>query len=121
MRTWIARGFSPAASTDAPVCDADPFPNFHAMLTRKTSRGTVIGGDETITIEQAITAYTAFGAYVNRAERHRGTLAPGMAADVAVWSRDLLSATPDEILHDTRCDLTLLGGEPVHDRRGEWR
>jgi predicted amidohydrolase YtcJ len=56
---------------------------------------------------------------VNRAEHHRGRLAPGLAADVAVFSRDLLTASPDEILHDTRCDLTILGGEVVYDRAGE--
>lgn len=121
MRTWIERGFRPAASSDAPVCDADPFPNFYTMLTRKTSRGTVVGGGEAISAVQALQAYTEFGAYVNKAERHRGKLLPGMAADVAVFSRDLLTASPDEILHDTQCDLTLLAGRPVHDRLGVWR
>lgn len=120
MRSWIERGFHPAASTDSPVCDADPFPNFYTMLTRKTSRGTVIGGDETLTAAQALQAYTEFGAHVNKAEKHRGKLLPGMAADIAVWSRDLLTATPEQILHETACDLTLLAGEPVHDREAIW-
>lgn len=121
MKTWIDMGFSPAASTDAPVCDANVWPNFYTMLTRKTSRGTVIGGGEAITIERAIQAYTEFGAYVNRCEDHRGTLRPGQAADVAVFSRDLLTATPEQILSETRCDLTILGGACVHDATGEWR
>lgn len=121
MKTWIDMGFRPAASTDAPVCDANVWPNFYAMLTRKTSKGTVIGGSEAISIERAIQAYTEFGAYVNRCETHRGTLRPGMAADVAVFSRDLLTAAPEEILHDSRCDLTLLGGHCVHDATGEWK
>lgn len=118
LRTWIEQGFAPAASTDSPVCDANPFPNIYTMLTRKTSRGTVIGGDQTVSITQAIQAYTEFGAYVNKAESHRGKLLPGMAADIAVWSRDLLAATPEQILHETHCDLTLLGGRAVHDRLG---
>ncbi len=58
---------------------------------------------------------------MNKAESTYGRLRPGMAADIAVWSRDLLEATPEQVLHETACDLTLLGGEPVHDRRGEWR
>jgi predicted amidohydrolase YtcJ len=121
LKTWIDEGFRPAASTDSPVCDADPFPNFYTMLTRKTSRGTVIGGGEAVSITQAIQAYTEFGAYVNKAERNRGKLMPGMAADIAVWSRDMLTATPEAIRDETACDLTLLGGRPVHDRTGEWR
>ncbi len=121
MKTWIDRGFRPAASTDSPVCDANPFPNFYTMLTRKTSRGTVINGAEALTPSQAIRAYTEFGAYVNKAEHNVGMLRRGMAADIAVWSRDLLTARPEQILQDTACDLTLLAGEPVHDRQGEWR
>jgi predicted amidohydrolase YtcJ len=121
MKTWIDMGFRPAASTDAPVCDANVWPNFYTMITRKTHKGTVIGGDQIISIERAIQAYTEFGAYVNKCEDHRGTLRPGMAADVAVFSRDLLTASPEAILSDTRCDLTILGGACVYDATGEWR
>jgi predicted amidohydrolase YtcJ len=121
MRTWLKRGFKPSASSDAPVCDANPFPNIYTMLTRKTSRGTVIGADETLTIIEALQAYTEFGAYANRCEQHRGKLLPGMAADIAVFSRDMLSATPEQIRDETTCDLTLLGGQPVHDAHGIWR
>ena len=119
MRTWMNFGMKPAASSDAPVCDVDPFPNLYTMLTRKSSQGTILGGQETLTPAEAVAAYTEFGAYVNRAERHRGRLAPGLAADVAVFSRDLLTASPEEVLHDTRCDLTILDGEVVYDRAGE--
>ncbi|NBJ11124.1 amidohydrolase [Microvirga arsenatis] len=119
LRTWIDLGFKPAAGSDAPVCDINPFPNFYAMLTRKTSHGTVMDEQEVVSIEQAITAFTEFGAYVNKAEHEWGRLVPGLAGDVAVFSRDLLTASPEEILHDTRCDLTIRGGEVVFDRHGE--
>ena len=119
MRTWMERGLMPAASSDAPVCDINPFPNLYTMITRKTSRDTVIGADETLTIEQALSAFTELGAYVNEAERHRGRLVPGLAADVAVFSRDLTGASADEILRDTRCDMTIRGGEVVYDAHGE--
>jgi hypothetical protein len=119
LRTWIERGLRPAASSDAPVCDIDPFPNFFTMLTRRTARGTVLGEGETVSIVQAMEAFTDFGAYVNRQEGHRGRLVPGMAGDVAVFSRDMLDASPEEILRDTRCDLTIRGGEVVFDRAGE--
>jgi predicted amidohydrolase YtcJ len=121
LKTWIREGFRPAASTDSPVCDANPFPNFYTMLTRQTSRGTVVGGGEAVSMTEALQAYTEFGAYVNKAEATYGKLMPGMAADIAVWSRDLLSASPEQVLHETQCDLTLLGGELVHDRLGVWR
>jgi predicted amidohydrolase YtcJ len=88
------------------------------MLTRKTWRGTVMDERERVTIEQALQAYTEFGAFSQKQEAVKGRLVPGLLADVAVFSRDLLSAAPDEILKDTRCDLTILGGEVVFERDG---
>ncbi len=38
---------------------------------------------------------------MNKAEGEVGRLKPGMAADIAVWSRDLLTAAPEQILQDT--------------------
>jgi hypothetical protein len=119
MRSWIDAGLKPAASTDGPVSGIDPFPNLYAMLARRSSAGTPLGLDQALTIPEALAAYTEHGAYVNGAERRRGRLLPGMDADVAVLSRDLLAASPEEILHDTRCDVTILAGKVVFDRYGE--
>ncbi len=118
LRSWMERGFKPSASSDAPVCDADPFPNLFTMLTRRTSRGTVLGKDQTVTMTKALQAYTEFGAYGNHCENHRGRLLPGMAADIAVFSRDLFAATPEQVRDEAACDLTFLAGQPVHDRHG---
>jgi predicted amidohydrolase YtcJ len=118
MRTWFEEGHHPAASSDCPVSTVDPFVNLFTMLTRKTNRGTVMGPEEALTIEQAIHCQTWCGAYTQFAEDRRGTLEPGMQADIAVLSRDIFAATPEEILRETRCDLTLRGGEPIFDRHG---
>lgn len=118
MRTFLELGLMPSASTDAPVCDVDPFPNLHAMVTRRTRDGTVMDASQRLDAAEALCAYTEWAAFANRAERHRGRLAPGLAADVAVFSRDFTAGPPDEIL-ETRCDLTIRGGEIVFDARGE--
>jgi predicted amidohydrolase YtcJ len=118
LGTWLKLGLKPATGSDAPVCDPDPFPNFHAMITRKTWRGTVMDARECVTPEQALQAYTEFGAFSQKQEKVKGRLVPGQLADVAVFSRNLLSAAPDEILKDTRCDLTIRGGEVVFERDG---
>jgi predicted amidohydrolase YtcJ len=118
MRTWLEQGHHPAASSDCPVSTVDPFVNLFTMITRQTNRGTVMGATETLTVEQAIHCQTWCGAYTQFAEDRRGTLEPGMQADIAVLSRDIFAAAPDEILHDTRCDLTLRGGDVIFDRHG---
>jgi predicted amidohydrolase YtcJ len=121
MRGWFNAGLKPSASTDAPVCDANPFPNIYTMLTRKTGKGTVLGGQEALSIDEVLQAYTEYGAFAEKAETKKGRLAPGMLGDVAVFSRDMTTATPEEILEDTCCDLTIRGGEIVFDRHGEMR
>ncbi len=118
LGTWFRLGLKPATGSDAPVCDPDPFPNFHAMITRKTWRGTVMDAGERVSPEQALQAYTEHGAFSQKQEAVKGRLVPGYLADVAVFSRNLLTADPEEILHDTRCDLTIRGGEVVFEREG---
>jgi predicted amidohydrolase YtcJ len=116
FRTWFDLGLKPATGSDAPVCDPNPFPNFHTMLTRQTWRGTVMDERQRVSIEEALQAYTEYGAFSQKQQGVKGKLAPGFLADVAVFSRDLLTASPEEILGDTRCDLTIRGGKVVYDR-----
>lgn len=114
--TWDRMGMKPSTGSDAPVCSPNPFPNLHAMLTRQTYKGTVMDASEILTPEQALRAYTEHGAYSQGAEARKGRLEPGMLADIAVFSRDLLTAPPEDILHDTRCEMTILDGRIVFDR-----
>jgi hypothetical protein len=78
-----------------------------------------MGAEEALTAEQAVHCQTWCGAYSQFAEDRRGTLEPGMLADIAVLSRDIFTAEPEEILRATRCDITLRGGAPIFDRHGE--
>ncbi len=116
LKTWLELGLKPAAGSDAPVCDPNPFPNIHAMLTRQTGRGTLMEARERVGIEAALQAYTEFAAFSQKREHVKGRLLPGYLADVAVFSRDLLTASADAILHDTACDMTILGGKIVYRR-----
>ncbi|MDE2333317.1 MAG: amidohydrolase [Rhodospirillales bacterium] len=119
LKTWMELGLKPATGSDAPVCDPNPYPNIHAMLTRLTGRGTLMEARERVGIEAALQAYTEFAAFSQKREHVKGKLVAGHLADVAVFSRNLLIASPDEILHDTQCDMTILGGKVVYERRGE--
>ena len=116
MRKWFDAGLHPAASSDAPVSTTDPFKNLFTMTTRMTSRHTVLGEAQKLTMEEAVHAYTYMGAYTQFAEEQVGRLVPGQLADIAVFSRDIFACSPAELEHDARCDLTILGGEVVFDR-----
>lgn len=116
--TWDRLGLKPSTGSDSPVCSPNPFPNLHAMLTRQTHRGTVMDADEILTPEQALRAYTEYGAFSQGAEKVKGRLEPGMLADIAVFSDDLLTAAPSQILNGTKCEMTILDGQVVHDLLG---
>ncbi len=118
FKTWIDLGFKPATGSDAPVCEPNPFPNFYAMLTRETWKGTVMDASERVSIEEALQAYTEFGAFSQKMEDLKGRIVPGQLADIAVFSRNILEASPEDILDNTQCVLTICGGLIVHDRLG---
>lgn len=115
--SWMRMGMKPSTGSDSPVCSPDPFPNLHAMITRQTGKGTVMEDAERLSPEEALQAYTEYGAYSQKAEAVKGRLVPGQWADIAVFDNDLLAAEPETILSGTRCLLTLLAGRVVHDAR----
>lgn len=59
-------------------------------------------------------AHTRGGAFVEGRETDRGTLAPGMLADLAVLSDDPFRVSTGQ-LPGIRSVMTLLGGRVVHD------
>jgi predicted amidohydrolase YtcJ len=67
---------------------------------------------ERLSIEQSVLAYTRDAAYANFAEKSAGTLEPGKFADLAVLSRDIFSAKPEDI-GKTRVTMTMVGGKTV--------
>jgi predicted amidohydrolase YtcJ len=75
--------------------------------------GVVLGARERLSRGQALAAFTRGGAWVTFAERERGRLVPGWAADLAVLEHDPLTA-PLEALVGQTARLTVVGGEVVH-------
>lgn len=115
FRTWVQRGLHPSASTDCPVTDIDPRAVIYNMVTRKTRSGKVFGPDQCLTIDEALHAYTFGSAYAAHEEKLKGRLEPGQLADIAVFDRDLTTIAPDALL-DSRCEMTLRGGDVVFKR-----
>jgi predicted amidohydrolase YtcJ len=66
-----------------------------------------------LTRQEALSAYTSGSAWFSLEEGKRGTLRPGVLADLAVLTDDLFTVDEDEI-PDIRALLTLVGGRIVH-------
>ena len=115
IRTWRDLGFKPGTGSDAPVCKPLPWPNLYTMITRKTWKGTVMDARQCLTPAEALQAYTEYGAFSQKAEAVKGRLVAGQLADIAVFSRNLLTADPEDILHDTHCVMTIVDGRVVYE------
>ena len=73
-----------------------------------------MGEDQRVTREEAIRMYTVNGAYLSFEEDIKGSLKPGMLADMIVVDRDILTCPEDDI-KDTKVLRTILGGKTVYE------
>jgi predicted amidohydrolase YtcJ len=115
-RSLLESGAVVCFGTDWPVVPYEPFASLHAAVSRRSLAGTPEGGfmpAEAISLEAALTAYTSGSAYAEHTEGERGRLAEGMAADLIVLDRDLLSEGESAII-GTKAGLTVSGGRVVH-------
>lgn len=108
LASALKAGVPLAFGSDAGGSVASPFLNM--MLAIGYQRNP----DESLTREQALTAYTAGAAYAEGEEARKGRIAVGMAADLAILSQDLLTI-PIEAFPATRSLLTVVDGEIVHE------
>ena len=115
MRSFIDRGIVAAASTDAPVVGVSAMVGIQTMVTRKDYAGVLINPDECISLDEALHAYTAAGAYASFDEHRKGMLKPGMLADVTVFETDLHAVEPDS-LATVKIDHTISDGRVAYSR-----
>jgi predicted amidohydrolase YtcJ len=120
-RAWpwasiLRHGGTVAFGSDWPVVPFDPFIALNSAVNRQTVEGEPPGGwlpSERLTLPEALSAYTLGSARAARADGRRGTVVPGLDADLVVLDRDLLEAGASAII-GTRIGLTVVGGRIVH-------
>lgn len=104
-------------SSDWPAAiSTDPIRGLHCAVTRQTTDGQPPGGwvpEQRISIESALRAYTATGAYASFQEAAKGQLKAGMLADIIVFSQDLFRIPASEI-YRARVVLTILDGRMIY-------
>jgi predicted amidohydrolase YtcJ len=116
VRGMLDAGIDVALSSDAPVvADDDPLAGIRAAVRRRDTQGYEIAGDQAITAEEALRAYTMGGALASGDEANRGSLEVGKWADLAVLDGNPLSVEP-EALTEIGVEMTMVGGEVVYER-----
>jgi predicted amidohydrolase YtcJ len=104
--------------TDFPVESINPYNTLYAAVSRQDADGDPVGGwqpQEKLSIEAAIRCHTYESAYAEFAENEKGTIQPGMLADLVVHSKDLLTIEPKEIL-TTEPVYTIFNGRIVYQK-----
>ncbi len=115
VRSLQEAGAALAFSSDWNVAEMDALTGIYTAVTRQDlAGGEPFVPEQAVDLATAIGAYTVGGAYANFCEQSRGTLAPGMAADLIALS-DNLFEVPPEAIKDCRVDLTMVAGQ-VHHR-----
>jgi predicted amidohydrolase YtcJ len=112
MASLLRSGALLSFGSDWPVSSYVPLDGVRVAVNRTTVDGRPPGGwlpDERLTLEQALTAYTAGVAYQSF-EDDRGVLDVGARADVVVLDRDILRGPPGAV-HEARVVATWCAGE----------
>jgi len=125
-QTLLQSGINLAFGSDWPVTfPPDPFTaiqqsqerTVRAIFAPYTPLPMKIPGSpqESLTVEQAVDAYTRSGAYAAHMDEHVGTLEPGKLADLAVLTQDIFKV-PATSIGNTQVVLTMVGGKIVFDQ-----
>ena len=115
LRSLLERGIITPLTSDTPVIGPNVMHGIYQAITRKTKSGQVIAPNETVSILQAIRAYTFYGAYTSFEEEIKGSIEPGKLADLVVLSDNILEKPPEDIL-SLKVDMTYVDGELVYHR-----
>lgn len=95
-----------------------PFLGMWIAVTRKMVDGNVLNPEQRINRMDALKMWTWNGAYLEFAEKEKGSIEPGKLADFAIISKNYATCPEDEI-KDIEALRTVIGGKIVYDRLGK--
>ncbi|MEO6067914.1 MAG: amidohydrolase family protein [Gemmatimonadota bacterium] len=120
FKTIAEAGNTVVFGSDVPVASIDPRDGIRAALDRDSADGSarMWRRNERITLGHALSAYTRGPAFAGGVLHRRGTVVPGMDADLVAWEVDPAAERGGEgagaVFASGRCVLTVVAGEVVH-------
>jgi hypothetical protein len=97
------------------IAPMNPWLHMYYATTGRNARGELINDGQQVSRREVLRLYTADNGWFLRMEDRLGTVEKGKHADLVVLDRDYFTV-PDEDLKQIRSELTLVGGEIVHER-----
>ncbi|MFG0274797.1 MAG: amidohydrolase [Phycisphaerales bacterium] len=118
FRQLLDTGAVLAFGSDWPVVTVDPMLGIHAAVTARTLDGATFVPEQSISVADALRAYTTGAAWALHSEAETGMLREGYAADFIILDRDILAIDPSDI-PQVRVLRTVIAGDEVFTRDDE--
>ncbi len=113
LRDFYESGIIAAIGSDNPVTDYNPLLGIQAAMNRKSRKGLGIGENQTVSVFQAIRAYTWNGAYASFDEHQKGSIEVGKLADLVMLDGSILQIDTKKI-SDLSVKMTIIDGEIIY-------
>jgi len=113
VRSAIDHDLIATLHADQPMFESLPFRLIQTAVERKSKSGMEIGGDEKITLMEALKSLTLNAAWQINMESKLGTIEKGKYADFIIVDKNPF-ATPVEELHSIICLETFINGNKVN-------
>lgn len=114
FRTLCEAGVALAAGSDAPVAPPTPLEAVAAAVDRRSAAGRSVAPSQAAGAEEALRWWTAGAAHAGFQEDERGSVRPGLRADLVLFSADLEACPPEE-LDSVTVECVWRAGELVSD------
>jgi len=107
FRTLFSRNIRVAFGSDASMIDIDPLEGIHDAVN---------AGLMSVTVDQAVSAYTLGAAFAEFQEKEKGTIEVGKLADLVILSDDIFKVSPFRI-RNAKVLTTVVNGKVVYEAR----
>jgi predicted amidohydrolase YtcJ len=115
LASSVKAGLRFTLHADTPVTPIAPLHSIHCAVNRTTRSGNVLGPQECIGPYDALKAFTVDAAFCSFEEDRKGIIRPGMLADFAVLSDNILSMDSLKI-KEVQVLQTVVGGKVVYNQ-----
>ena len=116
FRQLVDAGILVVFGSDWPVVTLDPFAGIDSAVNARTLAGDVWLPSHSLTVEEALRAYTSHAARAVHREDRVGTIEVGKYADLVILDQDPFTI-PKEKIGSTKADYTIVGGKVVFVRK----
>jgi hypothetical protein len=114
LRSFLDAGVRPTQASDYPPGPFEPMMALQSEVSRTDMNGSVWGGSQRISVEEAIRVGTLNGAYASFEEGLKGSLEAGKLADLVVLGRNPLREDPSTLV-SIPVERTMVGGQWVFE------